>query len=58
MRENGLKLHKVCFSLDIRKSFFQDRLVKYCKRQPREVGESPYLEVFKQQEGVSHEDMV
>ena len=57
-RGNGLKLHQGRLRLDIKKIFFSEGAVLQWHRLPREVVQSPSLEVFQNRVDVALRDVV
>jgi len=57
-RGNGLKLRHGRLRFDIRKKSYTKRVVRHWNRLPKEVVESPPLEVFKKRVDVALQDTV
>jgi len=55
---NGLNLYQGRFRLGIRKNFFTIRVMKHWNKLPKEVDESPSLEIWKRLVDVALRDVV
>ena len=57
-RGNGIELHQGRFRLNNRQNLFTKKVVKHWNRLPRQVVESPSLEVFKRHADMALRDMI
>ena len=57
-RGNGLKLYQRRVSLYLRKNLFTEKVVRHWNRLPRELMESPSLDLFKKSVEITLQDMV